>query len=101
MFLVAINDLFADPNLAADAVYTPTGGEPLSMRAIALRPDEISGFGDTRIHAATAVFEVRVSDLAAPAAGDTLAIGGETYVVQGEPAKDRDGLIWRLDTRPA
>ena len=100
-FVSAINALFADSNLAVDAVYTPAGGDPLTVRVVARRPDEITGFGDTRVHAAIAIFDVRVAEVAAPAAGDTLAIGGDTYLVQGEPVKDRDGLIWRLDTRPA
>jgi hypothetical protein len=31
-----------------DAVYTPAGGEPISVRVIARRPDTIVGFGDLR-----------------------------------------------------
>ncbi len=27
-----------------------------------------------------------------------MEVGGETYVIQGEPVRDRDGLIWSLDT---
>jgi hypothetical protein len=30
-----------------DAVYTPAGGEPMSVRVIARRPDTIVGFGET------------------------------------------------------
>ena len=45
-----------------DAVYTPAGGEPVSVRVIARRPDTIVGFGDTRIHSETASFEVRASE---------------------------------------
>jgi hypothetical protein len=97
----AIDDLFADPNIAADAVYTPAGGDPMTVRVIAKRPDDIVGFGDTRIHTATALFDVRIVEVPAPAEGDTLEIGGESYVVQGEPVRDRDGLIWSLDMRPA
>ena len=44
-----------------DAVYTPAGGEPVSVRVIARRPDTIVGFGETRINAETATFEVRAS----------------------------------------
>jgi hypothetical protein len=32
-----------------DAVYTPAGGDPVSVRVIARRPDTIVGFGETRI----------------------------------------------------
>jgi hypothetical protein len=97
-FAAAIDDLFADPNIGSDAVYTPAGGE--SVRVIARRPDEIVGFGDTRIHAATAIFDVRISEVPAPAEGDTLAVGGDTHVIQGEPVGDRERLVWSLDCRP-
>jgi hypothetical protein len=100
-FATAIDDLFADPNIAAEAIYTPAGGGPMTVRVIAKRPDEIVGFGDTRIHTATAMFDVRVSEVPAPAESDTLEVGGETYVIQGEPVRDRDGLIWSVDMRPA
>jgi hypothetical protein len=99
-FAFAIDALFADPNIASDAVYTPADGDPVSVRVIARRPDEIVGFGDTRIHTATAVFDVRVLDVPAPVVGDTLEIGGETYVIQGEPMRDRERLVWSLDCRP-
>jgi hypothetical protein len=42
-----------------------------------------------------------VSEVAEPAAGDTLTVGGETFVVQGEPVRDREQLVWTLDVRPA
>jgi hypothetical protein len=40
-----------------DGLYTQAGGEPVSVRVITKRPDTIVGFGETRIHAQTAVFE--------------------------------------------
>jgi Phage major capsid protein E len=49
-----------------DAVHTPAGDEPVPVRGIARRPDAIVGFGDTRIHAETATFEVRGSEVANP-----------------------------------
>ena len=48
------------------AVYTPAGGDPVPVRVIARRPDAIVGFGETRIHAETATFEVRASGVATP-----------------------------------
>jgi hypothetical protein len=85
-----------------DAVYTPAGGEPVGVRVIAKRPDTIVGFGDTRIHAETATFEVRVSEVASPRPDDQLTVGSESFVVQGEPERRDPGrLIWTLDARPA
>ena len=84
-----------------DALYTPTGGEPVSVRVIARRPDTILGFGETRIHTVTATFELPASDVANPRPDDQLIVDGQTFVVQGEPERrDPDRLVWSLDTRP-
>ncbi len=102
VFATAINDLFADPNIARDAVWRPGGiGDGIPVRAIIRRPDRNAEFGDVAVHTATAVFEVRVSEVPAPAEGDTITLAGETFVVQGEPARDAERLVWTLDTRPA
>jgi hypothetical protein len=77
----------------ADAVVDP-------VRVIARRPDTIVGFGETRIHAETATFEVRASEIASPRPDDQLALGGEMFVIQGEPQRrDPDRLVWSLDVR--
>jgi len=88
-------------HLGVDAAYIPDGGAPLDIRAIAKRADEIVGFGDTRVHAETTMFDVRVSDVAAPRPGDRLTVDGSEYVVQGEPVRDPERLIWTLETYPA
>jgi hypothetical protein len=83
-----------------DAVYTPAGGDPVSVRVIARRPDTIVSFGDTRIHAETAKFELRASEVANPRPDDQLHVGGEAFVIQGEPERrDPDRLVWTLDVR--
>ena len=85
-----------------EALYTPAGGEPVSVRVIASRPDTIVGFGETRIRAETATLELRASEVANPRPDDQLTIGGETFVIQGEPERrDPDRLVWTLDVRPA
>ena len=82
------------------ATYVPAGGDPVPVRVIARRPDAIVGFGDTRIHAETATFEVRASEVANPRPGDQLTVGGATFVIQGEPERrDPDRLVWTLDVR--
>ena len=90
----AIDDLFADPNSAVEAIYTPAGGDPMTVRVIAKRPDDIVGFGDTRIHTATAVFDIRVSEVPAPAEGDTLEIPGSSPGMSHANA-NRGFWIWR------
>ena len=64
VFLGAVDATFTAFGL--DATYTPGGGEPVPVRVIARRPDTTVGFGDTRIHAETATFEVRASEVANP-----------------------------------
>ena len=36
----------------------------------------------------------------APRPGDQLVIDGTAYIVRGEPVRDRERLVWTLDTRP-
>jgi hypothetical protein len=47
-------------------------------------------------------FEARASEVASPLPGDQLTVGGETFVIQGEPERsDPDGLVWQMDVRRA
>ena len=102
-FAIAVADAVDDcfRHLGRDAVYTADGGEPVTVRVIAKRPDEIVGLGETRIHAATTLFDVRASEVAEPRPGDLLDIDGEGLVVQGEPVGDAERLIWTLEACPA
>lgn len=100
-FSAAADAIFADAHMAADAVYTPDGGAPVTVRVILARPDERADWRDTTIVSATAMVSVRVSEVAAPAVGDTFAIGGSTYTVQGVPERDPRNLVWRIEARPS
>jgi hypothetical protein len=85
-----------------DASFAPDGGTLVPVRVIAKRPDAIVGFGETRIHAEAATFELRASEVASPRPGDQLTVGGEAFIVQGDPERrDPDRLVWTLDVRPA
>ncbi len=95
-FDAAIDDLFADPNMAVTVSYQ---GSP--VRALVRRPDRDIEFSDITVHTATAVFEIRRRDVPAPQAGDVIVHDGDSFVVQGEPRLDAERLIWTLDTRPA
>jgi hypothetical protein len=98
VFQDAVDATFAA--FGIDAVYTPAGGEPIPVRVIARRPDTIVGFGDTRIHAETATFELRASEVANPRPDDQLTIGSETFAIQGEAERrDPDRLVWSLEVR--
>jgi hypothetical protein len=98
VFAGAVDATFAA--FGIDAVYGPLGGEPVPVRVIARRPDPIVNFGETRIHAETATFELRASEVASPRRDDGLTFCGDTFVVRGEPERrDPDRLVWALDVR--
>lgn len=98
VFTVAVDDLFSDPNLARDAVWREDGrGAGIPVRVIARRDDRIRGFGETRVIAETALFEVRVSEIQVPAAGDSIELGDDAYVVQGAPVRDPERLVWTIE----
>ena len=100
-FASAIDALFADPNLAREAVYIADGGAPVLVRLMPRRDDQITGFGEARILSDSARFDLRVGEIAEPRPGDRIEMAGDAFIVQGEPARDPERLVWTLDTRPA
>ena len=99
VFAEAIDALFADPNLARHATYQPADGDPFPVRVIARRTDAIADFGDSRLWSETTRFDLRVSEVPDPRPGDRLVLDGEAFVVQGEPVRDSERLVWTLDVR--
>jgi hypothetical protein len=101
IFAAAIDVLFADPNLARDGAYRVGGTDPgIPVRVIIRQPDRIGEIGETRIASSTATFDVRTSDIAAPAAGDTIEVDGTVYIIQGEPVRDAERLVCTIEARP-
>jgi hypothetical protein len=100
-FATAIDALFADANLGRDAVFRAGGAEPgIPVRVILRRPDRIGEFGETRIVTETLLIDARVGDVAAPAEGDMVEVDGTVYVIQGEPIRDAERLVWTIEARP-
>jgi hypothetical protein len=100
LFTAAIDALFADPHLARDAVYRMGGADPsVLVRVIVRRPDRVSEFGETRIVAGTVMSDVRVSEVAAPQAGDSIEVEGTVYVIEGEPIRDAERLVCTIEAR--
>ncbi|MBC7165549.1 MAG: hypothetical protein H5U15_11250 [Roseovarius sp.] len=100
-FASALNALFADPNIGRDAVYIADGGAPVLVRVVARRADAVSDFGDARIWSETTRLDLRLSEVANPRPGDRIEIDGEAFLIQGEPVRDRERLVWAVDLRPA
>ena len=95
----AIDEMFT--HLGEDATYWPLAGASVTVKVIPSRPDEIVGFGETDVHSPTTVFDVRVSEAAAPEKDDTIIYDSVTYAVQGVPQRrDPRRRIWTLNTRP-
>jgi len=100
-FAGLVDRLFADPNLAADATYVPADAEGFSVRVIARRADAVTEFGGARLWSETTRLDVRVAEVTNPRPGDRLVVDGEAFVVQGEPTRDRERLVWTVEVRPA
>ena len=99
-FATAMNVIFADSNMAVDAIWFAGGTGPgIAVRVIRKSPDEIAPFGAGRILSETTMLDARVADMPTPAPGDLIQIGAEDFLVQGEPKADRERLIWTLNTR--
>jgi hypothetical protein len=101
-FTAAIDAIFADANMAADAVWRACGVPQVAVpcRVILSRPDLQTSFGDARITSDTVMLDFRVSDVPNPGAGDSVTLGGEVLILQGEPARDRERLTWRCEAVP-
>jgi hypothetical protein len=98
---VALDALFADGNIARGAVYIADGGAPVLVRVVARRADAISDFGDARLWSETTLIDLRVAEVASPRPGDRIEIDGDAFLIQGEPVRDRERLVWTVDLRPA
>ncbi len=95
----AMGCLFADPNLARQAIYQKPGNEPVTVRVIARQADQVLDFGDTRVRTGNSLFDVLAADILDPRPGDTLIVDGENHIIQGEPLRDQERLVWTLDVR--
>lgn len=101
-FSAAVDAIFADPNMAVDALYTARGGTAgVACRLIRKRPDEMTDFGGAQIVSTTVLADVRISEIAAPQGGDRIGIGADMFEIQGQPRRDREYLVWTMELVPA
>ena len=96
----ALDALFADPNIGEDAVYIADGGAPVLVRVVSRQADAITDFGDARLWSETTRIDLRVAEVPAPRPGDRLEMDGDAFLIQGEPVRDRERLVWTVDLRP-
>jgi hypothetical protein len=98
-FAFAATALTADPNLGADAVYTPPGGDPVALRTVLRREeaDIASGFA-LRIGTGWRAMLTQAAVPTRPARGATLAVGGTTWTVE-EAEADEASATWMVTLR--
>jgi len=100
-FALALDLLFADRKLAQEAWHRDGEGQFTRVRIIMRRNDDVTAFGAARLVSATMRFDVRVSELPAPRPDEQILFGDETFLIQGEPIRDRERLIWTIEATPA
>ena len=101
VFAAAIEMLFADLNIGVEAIYTSDGGAPVLVRVVARRADAVTDFGDARLWSETTRIDLRAAEVQDPRPGERIEIDGEAFLIQGEPVRDRERLVWTVDLRPA
>ncbi|MBB1499394.1 hypothetical protein [Paracoccus sp. MC1862] len=102
VFAAAMDRIFTHAAMAAPALWiSASTSEERPIRVIARAPDRITEFGAGRFVSDSMMVDVRVADLPTPHPGDLIVIGADSHVIQGEPLRDRERLIWTLDLRPA
>jgi hypothetical protein len=97
----ALAVLFADPNMGRDAVYIVDGVAPVLVRVVARRADAVTDFGDARLWSETTRIDLRVAEVPNPRPGDRIEMDDDAFLIQGEPVRDRERLVWTVDLRPA
>lgn len=110
-FQLGVDAIFADPNMAADALYTPPASAAVACRVIRRKPDMTAPLGTPGFQLGAAaqdvawIFDVRKSEVAQPARGGTITYplvdgaataASKVYTVRAEPTLDDEGLVWTL-----
>ena len=99
-FDLAADSLFADPNLAINALLRVGGSGPAKpIRVIRAMPDRFASFGEGRFVVDTVLLNIRLADAPVLSAGDTVEIAGQLHEVQGTPTRDSDRLVWLAEAR--
>jgi len=101
-FATAMDRIFSHADMAVAAVWiSDTTSEERPIRVVRRAPDRITDFGSARIVNDTTTVDVRVIELADPQPGDLIILGTDSFVIQGEPTRDAERLVWTLDLRPS
>ncbi len=87
--------------MAKDATWYQGGAGPgVNIRVIVKNPDDVGSFANARIWSETTMVDVRVSEVPGLAQGDRIEIDGAAHIVQGEPQRDTERMIWTAELVP-
>lgn len=104
VFVQAIGEIFADPNLATTARYRPdAGAEEVVVGVIPSSPREVSDVGLAGIAAYNRSVLVRTSEVANPDSGTFTGIadfGAATVFRVVEATLDATGAVWTCRLLP-
>ncbi len=99
--------------LLRDRMRDLVRNNPHAAKAVAVLVNNIIGAGimpraasgddklDRKVWSETTRIDLRVAEVANPRPGDRIEIDGEAFLIQGEPVRDRERLVWTVDLRPA
>lgn len=99
IFAGAVATMFRDRNMTVPAIWRPRTGADVPLRVMRKSPDAMSSFGQAALVSDQTIADVMVSAAPSIAPGDLLIIGTEWFVVQSEPMRDRERLVFTLDLR--
>ncbi len=89
------------------ATFTPAGGAGVAVTVILRKPETEASFQTAGYRLAAAgqaaalTADIRRTEVAAPAKGDGLTVGGVGYLVVDTPDLDSERLVWTLPLRKA
>lgn len=99
-FAMALGVLFNSP-LAVAAEYTPAGGDTVAIRVIRTRAGQTVGFGGSTLILDTDEVSIQIADVAMPKDGDAVGLSDGSFVLQGGPKIDAEGLSHNCPIVPA
>ena len=99
-FAAAVDALFADRNLGADAIWKPGGLGGVPVRIVRKAPAQVEPFGDSRAILGSVVVDLRRTAAPPLAVEDVIEIGGAAFRVIAEPVADPLGLVFTVELAP-
>ena len=98
----ALDAIFASV-IGIDATFRPAGGGSQPVRLIPSRAEESVDLSTVRVVSETNLFDLRVSEVAAVAAGDKLQLDGEAFereIKKHPKRRDTRKKVWTLSAPP-